>query len=240
MINTSWGQGPADGQQKPRQYRRRVEHTPPKPREARLDPFRYYRSVTNAMTGPDDPARVYFSQRNLDHIQNMIISRAYNESKGRIDIGPQNVQIILNKMIEEYTRYPYEQEFQPEPDPHPMQTINRNVVDALMPEVYNGIRVYINFQRTGGHTPQSKMEVGEDARAALKDEKVKATYDPGEFAGPIRGCGPRHYVGARPRELKKKPQCEPGGNTEGQEVEEKKEWQDLRDRFIRNATKGQI
>jgi hypothetical protein len=249
MINTSWGQGDFDSQKKPRRYRHRVERVPPKPRDAQLDPLRYYMSVVNALVGPDDPARIYFSRQNLDRIQSMIISRAYNESHGKLDIGPQNEQVILDRMIEEYTKYPYEQAFEYAPDPHPLQTINLRVVDSLMPKVYVGIRQYLNFRRAGGDTvgrspqvPQSKVEAGEDARALLKDEKNVNTYDPGQYAGPIRGNGPRHLTGVTYRRLDRVPAggCEPGGNTADREASEKHEWQDVRDRFIRVASKGQI
>ena len=104
-------------------------------------------SFTDAMTGNwnDTPMSLaFFSDRNMQIIQNGIRAGVYNQSGGKYDIGPQdcdNLKIIMRAIYLESAMN------QPTNITEQIESLNGLVCNWCIPRLISEARAYINYKR---------------------------------------------------------------------------------------------
>ena len=102
-------------------------------------------SFTDAMTGNwnDTPMSLaFFSDKNMQIIQNGIRAGVYNDSGGKYDIGPQDcdsLKIIMRAIFLQYSAN-LEQNIAGQ-----IQQLNQMVLDYAVPKVYGEAQGYIKY-----------------------------------------------------------------------------------------------
>lgn len=96
----------------------------------------------------------FFSRRNLDHIQNILIQLVENYSQGAYHISRQNDQIVLKIMRDVYLGSPINALVRTMPElRHEVAVLNKNTIDAIFQDTIVGIQQYLGYARDQGNNP---------------------------------------------------------------------------------------
>lgn len=96
----------------------------------------------------------FFSKRNLDHVQDILIQLVASYSNGTYKIGRQNDNILLKIMRDVYLGSPInalardEQEIRKQ-----LAMLNKNTIDAIFRDTIVGIQQYLGYARDQGNNP---------------------------------------------------------------------------------------
>lgn len=94
---------------------------------------------------------LFFSRKNLKHIQNIIISIVYQ--KINIKISEQNENIILDLMRRTYINSPVNKLANSTNVTQELIKLNKNIVDMLVPDVISGIYKHLGFIKDHSNLP---------------------------------------------------------------------------------------
>lgn len=120
----------------------------------------------------NDLSRFFFSRRNIDHLQRLVIREVARESDGKYNIGPQNEYQLLIIMRSIYLQYSRN-------DPNNIKdqiiTLNRQIVQEVVPRVMSGIKNYLSYMRDHGSNPVP--ELGRPENVNITGTKTTNAYD---------------------------------------------------------------
>tara|TARA_Y100000385_G_C13016857_1_gene604255 strand:+ start:521 stop:1069 length:549 start_codon:yes stop_codon:yes gene_type:complete len=120
----------------------------------------------------NDLSRFFFSRKNIDHLQRLIIREVARLSKGKYNIGPQNEYQLLIVMRSIYLQYS-----QNRPDETEQQIIalNRQLIYEVVPRVMSGIENYLSYMRDQGSNPVPHL--GRPENVNITGTKTTNSYD---------------------------------------------------------------
>ena len=101
-----------------------------------------YRSATEGLWDETILSQVYFSNQNIQIIQNGIRAGVYNRSNGQYIIGPQDcdsLKIVMRSVFLQYSAN------QPNNIPEQIAELNKIVLDYCIQQVYSEAQGYITY-----------------------------------------------------------------------------------------------
>lgn len=109
-------------------------------------------NIIKSIQGKNPVLLSFFSQKNVDYLQKLIVYMIYHQSNGAYKISPQREQELLVIMRAIYLQTP----FDPYGDKAHLRKeicrLNKNVLDACVPEILVNIQQYLGFIRDHGNT----------------------------------------------------------------------------------------
>lgn len=110
-------------------------------------PVNTNQNFTNNLTGIFERSRLsdaYFSQQNIENIQNGIKKGVYNKSNGTIIIDKQEPEKIVSVMRSMYLQYSRNLETN---IPQQIQELNNYVLNFCIPNVYSEAIAYLKYKQ---------------------------------------------------------------------------------------------
>lgn len=105
-----------------------------------------YRDAITGLQEDNLLAKVYFSEENVQMLQNGLRAGVYEMSQRQIVIPPQNVdnlKVIMRSMYLQYAKHPDKTEM----ITSEIEKLNKYVLDYAIPSVYNEAQGYMNYVR---------------------------------------------------------------------------------------------
>ena len=104
-----------------------------------------YRDALTGMQETSVLATSYFSEANVQILQNGLRAGVYEISNQKLVIPPQsidNLKIIMRSIYVQYAKHHVS-----ETTKHQIQKLNKHVLDYAIPSVYNEAQGYLNYMR---------------------------------------------------------------------------------------------
>ena len=117
-------------------------------------------------------SRFFFSRKNIDHIQRLVIREVARKSNGKYNIGPQNEYQLLIIMRSIYLQYGTNR---PDAIEQQIVALNRAMIYEVVPRVLSGIENYLSYMRDQGSNPVPQIERPENVN--ITGTKTTNAYD---------------------------------------------------------------
>ena len=134
--------------------------------EEKQDPDYVFIDIIKMLEEPGPVAYAFFSQKNIDHIQKLLIEMIYFQSDGLYKISKQNENIILEGMRLTYLGSPINGLATGSELRRIIANLNKNMLNILVPYVFSGIQKYLSYVRDQSNMarpialPQNMSETG--------------------------------------------------------------------------------
>ena len=102
----------------------------------------------------NDLSRFFFSRKNIDHLQSLIIREVARLSNGKYRIGAQNEYQLLIIMRSMYLQFAYND---PKNIEEQIVRLNRLIIHEVVPRVLSGIENYLSYMRDQGSNPVPQL-----------------------------------------------------------------------------------
>lgn len=120
----------------------------------------------------NDVSRFFFSRKNIDHIQRLVIREVSRRSDGKYVIGPQNEYQLLIIMRSIYLQNSTNRTTEIEQQ---IMQLNRQTIQDVVPRVMSGITNYLSYIRDQGSNPVPQIERPENVN--ITGTKTTNAYD---------------------------------------------------------------
>ena len=117
-------------------------------------------------------SRFFFSRKNINHIQKLIIREVARKSNGKYNIGPQNEYQLLIIMRSMYLQYSKNRNDALEEQ---IIALNRQTIYEVVPRVLSGVENYLGYMRDQGSNPVPELDRPENVN--ITGTKTTNAYD---------------------------------------------------------------
>lgn len=117
------------------------------------DPDYIYWDIVKTLEERGPVMDAFFSKRNLDHIQNLLVKMVEFQSDGLYKISRQNDNIILEGMRLTFVGSPINALSTGDELRRTIASLNKNVLNVAVPYVFSGIQKHLSYVKDQGNMP---------------------------------------------------------------------------------------